>query len=150
MTGDDLRRRYQSGVSNAPDTTGIFIGTVTRVVSPTELYVRVPRLTGVFENRVRSAVTDVQVDDHVFVALLEGRRDDFVVVGKVAPGAFLPTGEPTGFVDRGDSTISFTTATRTFTISPATSVDHFDVWVDRKSTRLNSSHTAESRMPSSA
>ena len=71
-TGDDLRRRYQSGVSNAPDTTGVFTGTVTRVISQDDLYVRVPRLTGVFENKARSVVADIQVGDQVFVSLLEG------------------------------------------------------------------------------
>ena len=128
-TGDDLRRRYQSGVSNAPDTTGVFTGTVTRVISQDDLYVRVPRLTGVFENKARSVVADIQVGDQVFVSLLEGRRDDFVVIGKSTPGSSLPTGEPTGFANRPDSVVSFVDATRTFTIAPESTVDHFDVWV---------------------
>lgn len=100
--GNDLRRRYSSGVNNTPDTTGLFIGTVVRVVSDAEVYVRIPRLNGTFEQRVRSTLIGLVAGDQVYVGLLEGRRDDPVIVGRVGgpagagvSGATGPTG-PTG------------------------------------------------------
>lgn len=83
MAINDIRRSYQSGVSNAPDTTGVFSGVVTRIESVSEVYIRVPRLTGTFENLARNTVTGLTVGDTVFIGLVEGRRDDFVILGKL-------------------------------------------------------------------
>lgn len=125
--GTDLSRRYSTSVQNAPDTTGVFIGTVTRVVSTSEVYVRIPRLTGVFENLVRLGVEGVSVGDQVYVSLVEGRRDEFVILGKQAQiAALYPTNEPTGFTRQSDSTFSFDATTKTFTIQPVSS--SFEVW----------------------
>lgn len=88
----------------------------------------------------------------VMVSFIEGRRDDIVVIGRLRsampfwqvgitdpqPGELLqwdgsqwvnnvlPSNEPMGFPNAGDSTIAFVNGTRTFTITPVG--DSFDVW----------------------
>jgi len=93
-------------------------------------------------------LTGLDADDHTQYIRVDGTRNftdvvsydsDKVFVTSTAlvskgyvdtQDALIPsvTHEPTGFVSRTDSTISFDSGTRTFTISPTSTT--FEVWID--------------------
>lgn len=96
--GNDLRRRYETGVSAAPASAGLYVGTVTAFTSVDEVYIRVPRLMGQFIVKARSTVW-VTAGEQVIVMMVEGRREDLVIIGSLAPDQTFDHGALTGLGD---------------------------------------------------